>query len=183
MPTNKQDTLKPYDLTVAFGLLDADPDAPPTFAELGQRLGMSPSTVHQSVRRLQGAGLLRAESRIPNRRALTEFVAHGVRYAFPASVGREVRGVPTAHSGPVLQAQFDAEDAFVWPDASGPSRGTSLTPLYPGATTLPERAPEVYQLLTLVDALRVGRARERAAAITELHRRLRSVPPPGQDGD
>jgi hypothetical protein len=51
-------------------------------------------------------------------------------------------------------------------------RGTSLAPLYPAATTLPERAPEVYRLLTLVDAVRVGRARERGAALAAIDRRL-----------
>jgi len=180
---NKQDALKPHDLAVAFGLLLGEPDARPTYSELGQYLALSQSTVHQSVRRLQGAGLLRPGSRTPNRIALGEFLAHGVRYAFPPTLGRQARGIPTAHSGPVLGARFDAEDAFVWPDADGDRRGTSLTPLYPGATTLPGRAPEVYQLLTLVDAIRVGRARERGAAIAELNHRLRSVARPGQNGD
>ena len=56
----------------------------------------------------------------------------------------------------------------MWPEARGSVRGTSLTPLYPKATALPEREPEVYNALTLVDALRVGQARERTAALAAL---------------
>ncbi|MFN2326977.1 MAG: MarR family transcriptional regulator, partial [Gemmatimonadales bacterium] len=103
---------------------------------------------------------------------LGEFLRHGVRYAFPAVTGRATRGVPTAHAGPALRERFDSADALVWPDHSGDSFGPSIAPLYPGATGLPERAPEVYRLLTLVDAIRAGRARERGMAITELDRAL-----------
>ncbi len=168
----EQDTIRPHDLAVAFSLLGDDGPSPTTYSELGERLSLSPSTVHQSVKRMQGAGLLRPGTRTPNRMALGEFLSHGVRYAFPPILGRQALGVPTAHSGPSLGALFDSEDALVWPDARGTARGTSLTPLYPGATSLPGRAPEVYRLMTLVDAIRVGRARERSAATAELNRLL-----------
>lgn len=168
---SEQDTIRPHDVAVALSLLQ-DEDGRPTYAELGALLSLSPSTVHQSVQRMQGSGLLRPGTRMPNRRALSEFLTHGVRYAFPPILGRQAVGVPTAHSGPVLGGQFDAEDALVWPDVRGSVQGTSLTPLYPGATSLPDRAPEVYRLMTLVDAIRAGRARERGNAIAELHHRL-----------
>lgn len=161
----EQDTLKPLDIAVAIGHAVEPDHATPTYAEMGARLRLSPSTVHESVRRLQAAGLLRPGTRQPNRSALREFVTHGLRYAFPPALGPTARGVPTAHSGPPLRDQFDAADALVWPHPGGTVRGASIAPLYPGATSLPERAPEVYRLLTLVDAIRAGRARERNAAI------------------
>jgi hypothetical protein len=80
--------------------------------------------------------------------------------------------VPTAHSGPVLKEFFDSTKPVVWPDSQGKMRGMSLTPLYPKATELPDSAPDIYNLLTLVDALRVGQARERQAALAALDRAL-----------
>jgi DNA-binding Lrp family transcriptional regulator len=171
----EQDTLKPVDMAVAIGLAVEPVEATPTYAEMGARLHLSPSTVHQSVRRLQAAGLLRPGTRQPNRSALREFVTHGLRYAFPPALGPTARGVPTAHSGPPLRDLFDAADALVWPHPGGTMRGASIAPLYPGATSLPERAPEVYRLLTLLDAIRAGRARERNAAIAAFNGAIMEV--------
>jgi hypothetical protein len=164
----KQDTLKPIDLVVAMALAIKRDVPPATYGQLGLTLGVSSSTTFEAVRRLQGTGLLRPGSRIPNIQELRNFLVHGVKHAFPARLGREMRGVPTAHAGPALKKLFDTTNPVVWPDAEGTVRGTSLTPLYPNATELPRRAPEIYDLLTLVDALRVGQARERKAALAAI---------------
>lgn len=168
----KQDSLKPADLAVALALA-VRADAPTaTYSQLGATLGLSASTIFQAAQRLQAAGLVRPGTREPNRTALLRFAEYGARHAFPPALGRVMRGVPTAHSGPPLRDLFDDTQAIVWPEADGPERGTALTPLYPNATRLPERAPEVYQALTLIDALRVGQARERAAALEALRTML-----------
>ena len=161
--------IKPVDLAVALRLA-ASPEA--KYERLARDVGVSASAAHASVRRLQAAGLLRAGSRTVNRLALREFLEHGVRYAFPARPGAEARGVPTAHAAPPLASHIVADDAFVWPSVSGTIRGRSLAPLYAGATELPTRCPSLYESLALVDALRVGRARERKLAHEELGRRL-----------
>lgn len=171
----KQYAMHSLDIGVVLGLAVQEAGPTDTYSRLGQNLGLSASTVHAAVLRLQAAGLLLPESRRPNRTALREFLIHGVRYAFPPVVGSAARGVPTAHAGPPLREHFDDADPMVWPDANGSVVGTALAPLYPGATVLPERAPRVYRLLTLVDALRVGRARERAVATAELGRELASA--------
>ncbi|MBK8003901.1 MAG: winged helix-turn-helix domain-containing protein [Gemmatimonadetes bacterium] len=168
----KQEVLKPADLVVALALAVRGETAAMTYAGLGQALGLSSSTTHEAVRRLQAAGLLRPGTREPNAHALRDFVVYGVRHAFPPVLGREVQGVPTAHAGPIFRDVIDSSMPIVWPDAHGPVRGTGLTPLYPQATRLPERAPQVYELLTLVDALRVGRARERRVAVEALEKLL-----------
>ena len=61
---------------------------------------------------------------------------------------------------------------YVWPSAEGPADGEAINLLYPQAIQLPERCPSLYQLLTLADALRVGRVRERKLALEELEARL-----------
>ncbi len=133
---------------------------------------MSPSTAQQSVERLQEAGLLRPESRSVNRHALVEFLEHGVRYTFPAQLHFSARGVPTAYSGPPLARDILSDDAIVWPDLEGNAVGQSMTPLYPNAVKLPHTCPSLYELLSLVDAIRMGRVRERAMAVKKLKERL-----------
>lgn len=165
---NKQDTLKPLDLVVAIALSVEAPRPPKTYAQLGAELGVSPSRVHEAVERLGLSGLLRVGTRNPNRHALRNFLAHGVQYAFPPQLGRKARGFPTAYAGPVLAQMFDYTTSMVWPDHSGTDHGTALNPLYPNAVSLPERWPGLYRTLTLVDAIRVGRARERKAALAAL---------------
>jgi hypothetical protein len=162
--------LRPLDVAVAIRLAQT-PGA--TFEALGRDLFMSTSTAHEAVKRLEAAQLVVRGSRRVNRLALREFLEHGVRYAFPATVAAQVQGVPTAHSGPPLAAQIVAVDPVVWPAAHGPVRGAGVTPLLARAAELPEHCPELYEALTLVDALRVGRARERTLASAALRERLR----------
>jgi hypothetical protein len=161
--------LHPVDLVVALHLGE-HPGL--RYAEIGGHLGVSSSTAHAAVRRLQFAGLVRPESRAVNRLALREFLAHGVRYAFPARPGAPARGIPTAHAAPPLADRVVAGEAFVWPNPDGPTIGRAVAPLYPQAHLLPQRAPGTYRLVALTDALRVGQARERNLAVEEIDARL-----------
>lgn len=165
----KQEVLKPQDIAVALRLAEM-PEA--SYVALGADLAMSPSTAHGSVERLQLAGLLRPDSRQINRHFLMEFLEHGVKYMFPAKLYASARGVPTAHSGPALASEFISGDTIVWPDSKGNAIGQSMTPLYEKAAELANKCPSVYELLTLVDAIRIGRVRERATALEKIKERL-----------
>jgi len=162
--------LKPVDVVVGLRLAEA-PEA--KYDELSHDLGISSSTAHAAVRRLQAAGLLRPSSRVVNWLALQEFLAHGLRYVFPARPGERVRGVPTAHAGPPLAKHIVANDAIVWPNAEGPAEGEAIAPLYPQAVELPHRSPAAYEMVTLADAIRVGGTRERRRALEEIEVRVR----------
>jgi hypothetical protein len=161
--------LRPNDVAVALQLV-LTPDA--QFRALAASLHLSPGEVHKAVQRLTFARLVRPGSRVVNRMALERFLVAGVPYAFPANPGEEVRGVPTAHAGPDLAAEFGEMDPAVWPSAKGTRRGAALEPLYPGAPELADENRALYALLTLVDVLRIGRARERQRARQILHERL-----------
>lgn len=165
----KQETLKPQDVAVALRLAEM-PER--SYVALGADLSMSPSTAHGSVERLQLAGLLRPDSRHVNRHFLMEFLEHGVRYMFPAKLNAPARGVPTAYSGPPLASEFISNDTIVWPDVKGNTVGQSMTPLYENAPELVDKCPSVYELLTLVDAIRIGRVRERATAVEKIKERF-----------
>jgi len=164
--------LQPIDVPVALSI-SLRPGQ--TFASLGAELQISPSTAHQAVRRLVAAGLVfsRGGKHEVNVAGLEEFLTHGVRYAFPPERGRRQRGVPTAHSLTAVHAILGgASEPLVWPSPRGKVAGTSLTPLAPAAAELIEKHPDLYELLALVDLLRVGTARDRVVAGELLSERL-----------
>lgn len=145
-----------------------------TFASLANDVGVSASQLHTSLERAAAAGLYGRDDRHVNVTGLVELLEHGVRWVFYAEVGERRRGVPTAHSGPLLSKLIasGAENRMVWPSPDGPELGQSLIPLYPQAVQTVERCPPLYELLTLVDAVRVGKRREHEAAMHVLRARL-----------
>lgn len=172
---NKQMALKPQDLLVALKVC-VNGDREFLLASLGQELLMAVSAVHGSIRRCEQAQLLsRASGSIRAVRPyLAEFVVHGARFAFPGMQGPMSRGMPTAIAGPSLRQHFDLSNAVlpVWPDAQGDTYGPSLTPLHHTAAAASRLDEKLFDVLTLLDALRIGAARERELASTMLLERL-----------
>jgi hypothetical protein len=134
--------------------------------------GLSQGEVHNAVRRLRDARLVLADAPRVHRGALLQFLGSGVQYAFPAEAGAESRGVPTAHSAGTLAAEFGTADPLVWPSVGGLFRSASVEPLYAAAPATATRNPPLYELLALVDAVRLGRVRERTRAKQLLRARL-----------
>lgn len=165
--------LQPVDIAIAC-FLGKTPGA--TYASIADALGVSVSTAHKGADRLVRSGLLQDVGRRVNRNALLEFIEHGVRYAFPSEIGeRRRRGVPTAHAGPDLAGQIVAEVPLVRPDEKSDVVGRTIEPLYDKAPALRNGCPDVYAMLADVDAVRVGRVRERLLAMQALKHRLYDV--------
>lgn len=165
--------MKGQDVVIAV-LLAVSPPRGNRFDELAGRLKVSASDAHRAVRRLVEAGLVVAETLEVRRANLEEFLVHGLRYVFPAPLDGDALGVPTAHSALPLSKRISAGRAapLVWPSPKGTIRGSAIAPLY---RTAPEAAladSSVHELLALLDALRVGRARDVAIAREELSERL-----------
>lgn len=176
LPKNsKQIALKPQDLLVTLKLA-VNKHREFTLTDLSVELGMFVSAVHGCVRRAELSRLLsRSTGGLrPIQSSVREFVIHGARYAFPGMLGSLSKGVPTAVAGPVLQGRFEHGDALppVWPDAHGDSYGPMVTPLFPTVPVACKLDPQLYDVLTLLDALRVGAAREQKLAMDELAHRL-----------
>ena len=166
--------LKSQDLLVLLKLAVLG-RGPWTYASLAAALHMSSSEVHAALKRSAHAGLYNAAERRPVRGALEEFVVHGARYAFAPQRTGVVRGLPTAHAAPIFSSRIVAADgdlAPVWADAQGELRGEGVEPLYPSAPLAAREDSRLYALLALVDALRIGRARERRIAEELLHKEL-----------
>lgn len=160
--------LKPQDLLVLLKVA-ANPSQPWTYAALGEALSMSASETHASVKRAVAAGLAVAPARgkwSPVRASLLEFILHGVRYVWPATLGPVKRGVPTAFGAEPLASKLSvtAGEAPVWAHPAGNAKGPTLSPLYRTAPQAALADPALHRLLALLDALRTGRARERALA-------------------
>ena len=150
-----------------------------SYSHLAHELVMSPSEVHASVKRALQSGLLHGRDlgHRPNVSALEEFLFHGLRYAFPPVRGGLTRGVPTSYGAEPLRHLLAAgnDPIPVWPARDGKQRGLAFSPLYKTAPLAAERDQLFYEYLTLADALRDGRARERKLAEVEFNRRLQGI--------
>jgi DNA-binding Lrp family transcriptional regulator len=146
-----------------------------SYADLAIQLGMSASEVHASVRRLIDARLLDPQTKDIRREALRNYLVHGVPHAFPASQKEITRGMPTAWAAPVMANKTVGADQVppVWPDPEGNVQGAAVEPLYGSVPRAARQDPELYAMLALVDALRIGRARERSIAEKEISLRLK----------
>lgn len=146
-----------------------------TVAALAESIGLSASETHGAIQRGKKAGLFDPLTEKPVKSALEEFLLHGIRYAFPAEPGRLCRGVPTSHSAPPLAGKIVSGEPYVWPDDNGRVRGQAIEPLYRSVPAAARKDVELYELLALIDALRVGRARERSLAAQEISKRLKAL--------
>lgn len=147
-----------------------------TYCELAKSLKMSASTVHEALQRCEISHLYNQKKKKVLKGALEEFLVHGLKYVFPAKVGAIVRGIPTAHSAEPLKKMLmvDETNPYVWASAKGKVKGQAIIPLYKSVPEVVENQENsrLYELLCLVDSLRVGKIREQELAGMELNKRL-----------
>lgn len=166
-----KNNLKPQDVLILLKIVALDEQS--WFHHtIAKELGISQSEVSQSLNRSEYAGLIDEARKKVNKLAFTEFLIHGVGYAFPQQPGALVRGILTAHSAEPLNKIIQATDKYVWPYAKGVERGQAIEPLYPTAVEASLKDKYLYELLTLVDAIRVGRVREKDMAKRELEKKI-----------
>lgn len=144
------------------------------FQDIAESLKISPSEVSESLQRSSLAGLVSENKRTVYTSSFLDFLVSGLKYVFPALPGAVVRGIPTAHSAPPINATIEAgTENYVWQSAKGTLRGQAIEPLY---KTVPDAIVEdkaLYELLALADVIRIGRAREVNLAIAEFKKRLK----------
>lgn len=167
----KHSGMRPQDIAVLLAITARD-EQPWMMKDIAQELGISASEVSESLHRSSVAGLVDKPKRKVMRHALLEFLIHGVRYVFPQEPGAIVRGVPTAFSAAPLDKFIMSSEKLVWPYAKGTERGQAIEPLYPSVVEACINNPELHELMALVDALRVGRVRERELVKVELEKRI-----------
>lgn len=173
-PVPTQPTLRPFDVAVALRLALVPEER---YEPLASAMATSTSAVHRSVGRLRQARVCRPGSRTVHGDALLEFLRHGVRYAFPAVIGGDRQGVPTA-GGHLALAAIAGEDTavrLVWPLDGGTANGRSLIPLFTAVTRVAERDARVHALLAATDLLRVGSPAQCDRALAWLAAQLTGV--------
>jgi len=163
----KHNGMRPLDIVVLLKIIAQD-NSPWLQKDLAQGLLVSNSEVSESLNRSVVAGLLDDAKQRPMRQNLLDFLCYGLRYVFPAHPGGLVRGIPTAHSAPMLVSRFVSQLTYVWADPSGTVQGHEIEPLYTTVAQACGSDARLYELLALVDMLRVGRAREVQLATQQL---------------
>lgn len=168
----KHNGMRPQDIVVLLKIIAVKHDEWYN-SDLAYSLRISPSEISEVLNRCKIAGLIDSKKRKVHINSFIEFLIYGLKYVFPAEPGAMVRGIPTAHSAPPINEHISqGEDVYVWPYAKGNKRGQAIEPLY---KTLPGMVQEdelFYELLAIVDTIRVGRVREIKIAIDELKKRL-----------
>ncbi|WP_240676057.1 hypothetical protein [Botryobacter ruber] len=167
----KHSGMRPQDIVILLAIV-AKGNAPWMMKDIAQETNISPSEVTESLNRSYKAGLIDKSKKKVMRHALLEFLTYGFRYVFPQEPGATARGVPTAFSAAPLDKLIMSTEKLVWPYAKGKERGQAVEPLYPSAVVAALQSPGLHELLALVDALRLGRARERELASLELKQRI-----------
>lgn len=146
---------------------------------LEESTGISKSEVSAALKRCFAVGLAKPErkSGVPhaNSKALYEFIAYGLKYVFPARAGAIVRGIATSHAAPVMAGKLMSagEHIYVWPDAKGKEKGQSVEPLFKSVPKAVAQDEDLYAMLALVDAIRLGNEREASMARKLLQQFLR----------
>lgn len=162
--------MRPQDIVILLEIITREEGW--TMKDISRGLNISGSEVSESLHRSSMAGLIDGSKKKVMRNALMEFLKYGLRYVFPQTPGAIVRGVPTAYSAPPLNGMIMSGDKLVWPYPKGEERGQRIEPLYPTVVEPALQNPKLYELLALVDALRVGRVRDQELAAVELEKRV-----------
>ncbi|HKJ81850.1 MAG TPA: hypothetical protein VJ954_07495 [Ignavibacteriaceae bacterium] len=167
----KHSGMRPHDIAILLKI-STFRDANWYAKDLALHIKISASEVSESLERSVIAGLISNDKKTLMKSALLEFLEFGLRYVYPVIPGSITRGVLTAHSAPPLVNFIQGNEPYVWPYANGNARGQSIEPLHP---KLPEAClndKDLYELLALTDALRIGRIREKQIAVEELKKRI-----------
>ncbi|HMJ01372.1 MAG TPA: hypothetical protein VK506_00440 [Conexibacter sp.] len=157
-----------------LALLRRGRDARWTVRSLAAELRMPPAAVQRSLARLGETPVYDAARRRVDRSSAIELLEHALPFVAPVRLGAPTRGVRTAWAAPVLSGRFAPTDELppVWPAPEGDVRGLSVAPLHPAAVEIARGDPWMYEMLALVDGVRLGDVRVRGVARELLHERL-----------
>mgnify|MGYP002619944929 CR=1 FL=1 len=137
--------------------------------QLAESLHISASEISESLERSRYAGLIDHKKKKVNIAALVEFLVYGLKYVYPAIPKGIVRGMATGASAyPLNNILNKSEEKFVWKYKDGKDRGQEITPLYTTVPLAAEEDKQLYELLSLTDALRTGSIRELGLAKKEI---------------
>jgi hypothetical protein len=165
----KHNGMRPLDIVVLLKIISYQ-DTNWQTRDLAFDLGISLSEISESLNRSMIGGLIDGTKKKVFKKNLFDFLQYGIRHVFPSIVGSLAIGIPTAHSAFIIKDKIISESNFVWPDLGGTIKGESIEPLYKSVPFASKKDLFLYNMLALVDVLRVGKAREIKIALDELQR-------------
>lgn len=168
--------MKPQDIVILLKILLWQ-DRKWRQLDLALELGVSQGEINFALNRLVKSGLLDAKKLHPMKRALAEFLIHGLKYVYPAELGPLGRGMATAHFHDSLAKKLVTGDdhKIVWSDPEGKERGQLLEPLYPSVPFAAKKDLELYEWLALIDAIRIGSARVQKIAADKITKKIEAA--------
>ncbi len=167
----KHNGMRPHDVVILLKIIAIENENW-LMKDIANELHISSSEVSESLNRSVWAGLISNDKKRIFKAALLDFLIHGLKYVYPQKPGAMVRGINTAHSAPPLSYNISSEQYYVWPYAEGNSRGFAIEPLHPNVPKACLEDKKLYELLALIDAIRIGSIREQNMAIDELKNRI-----------
>ncbi len=163
--------MRPHDIVVLLKIVSYNHDNW-LMKDLGFDLFISLSEISESLNRSVLSGLLSNNKKRIMKSSLLDFLTFGLKYVFPQKPGSVVRGIKTSHSSLPLSDIILSDEIYVWPYFEGNSKGFSVEPLHPNVPKACLNDPKLHELLSLVDAIRLGNKREYTIAVEELKQRL-----------
>lgn len=164
--------MRPQDILVLLTLaLNKEPSL--RNIDISKILGLSQAEVGASISRSIAANLIDTNRNLLKSNFI-DFITYGLKYVFPVVPSGIERGVPTAHSAEPLKHLIVSSEnsAMVWPCTEGKIQGQGIQPLYHTVPNIALNDNQLYELFALIDAVRIGNAREHTLAIEEIKKRL-----------
>ena len=158
--------LKSQDIVIALYLAN-EHNSGSSVREISSRLEISIGEISNSLKRLVASKLLDASSRKILKANLMEFLVHGLQYVFPPEKMAPGKGLPTAWGHEVF-SEISANEIPVLQHIDGKAYGPAIKPFYKNMANALLRDKELYMWVAVVDALRMGRSREKKIAIEKL---------------
>tara|TARA_Y100001936_G_C16094057_1_gene689919 strand:+ start:3948 stop:4493 length:546 start_codon:yes stop_codon:yes gene_type:complete len=165
--------LKPQDVIVILKVLSKG-KVPWRISDLAYELDLSAGEVSNCLGRLKACALISNDKKTPMVTNLKEFLLYGLRYTFPARLGKNERGVLTAHSFGPISKKIVSDVNYVWPFPDGEVKGVSVSPLFKNAPKASLNDEKLHQFLALIDSVRIGKVREKKLAMEALEKELSS---------
>ncbi|RAH33029.1 hypothetical protein [Pantoea agglomerans] len=161
---------------IEFSGIEAYRDSLYTVRSLERTTGVGKTQIADSINRCIDIGLAKRDRKygVPrtNKKSLLEFVIYGIKYVFPAKMGELTRGIATSFSAPALNEKLfsSGELIAVWPDERAKSKGLKVIPLFHTVPYAVRQDGDLYAMLALVDAIRLGNQREAGVAANILEK-------------
>ena len=160
--------LKPQDTILAlkyWSLKQSNVDG--SVGDIVESTGISASEVSKGTRRLISANLVveRDASFFAESGALLEWLSYGIRYAYPQKSVGYGRGTATSWNCPILQSEMTPPTpAWVWPVSGGEVEGILIQPFHGSVPFAASEDKLLYQVMSLLEAIRGGKPGELAIA-------------------